>query len=52
MHRVFLKKIEGDLGHVSGNVWERGCGCVPKKFKFFFLLKFNMVFMFWIILMC
>jgi hypothetical protein len=31
-------------------VWERGC--VPKKFEFFFLLKFNMVCMFWIVLMC
>jgi hypothetical protein len=33
-------------------VWERGCGCVSKKFEFFFLLKFNMVCMFWIVLMC
>jgi hypothetical protein len=29
-----------------------GCGCVPKKFEIFFLLKFNMVCMFWIVLMC
>jgi len=29
--------------------WKRGC--VSKKFKFF-LLKFNMVCMFWIVLMC
>jgi len=21
---------------ILGNVWERGCGGVPKKFKFFF----------------
>jgi hypothetical protein len=21
---------------VFGHVWERGCGCVPKKFEFFF----------------
>jgi hypothetical protein len=36
---------------VVGNVWERGCGCVPKKINFF-SLKFNMVCMFWIVLMC
>jgi hypothetical protein len=35
------------------HVWERGCGCVPKKFEFFFfLLKFKMVCMVWIVLMC
>jgi hypothetical protein len=36
------------------HVWERGCGCVPKKFEFcfLFLLKFNMVCMVWIVLMC
>jgi hypothetical protein len=32
-------------------VWERGKNRVLKKFKFF-LLKFNMVCTFWIILMC
>jgi hypothetical protein len=34
------------------HVWERGCGRVLKKFEFFFLLKFNMVCTFWIVLMC
>jgi hypothetical protein len=36
-------------------LWERLgtlCGCVPKKFKFFFLIKFNMVCTFWIVLIC
>jgi hypothetical protein len=34
-------------------VWERGANRVPKKFNFFFfLLKFNMVCTFWIVLMC
>jgi len=36
-----------------GNVWERGCGCVLKKFEIFsFLLKFNIVCTFWIVLIC
>ena len=30
------------------SVWERGSTRVPKKFEFFFLLKFNMVCTFWI----
>jgi hypothetical protein len=34
------------------NVWERGSTRVLKKFEFFFLLKFNMVCTFWIVLMC
>jgi len=38
--------------HGLGHVWERGCGGVFKKFKFFFLLKFNMICMVWIVLMC
>jgi hypothetical protein len=33
-------------------VWERGVNRVLKKFKIFFLLKFNMFYMFWIVLMC
>jgi hypothetical protein len=36
-----------DLGYV----WERGCGSVLKNFEIFFLLKFNMVCMFRIVLM-
>jgi hypothetical protein len=32
-------------------VWERGKTAFPKNLKFF-LLKFNMVCMFWIVLMC
>jgi hypothetical protein len=36
---------------ILGIVWECSCGCVLKKFKFF-LLKFNMVCIFWIVLMC
>jgi hypothetical protein len=34
------------------SVWERGLTRVPKNFEFFLLLKFNMVCMFWIVLMC
>ena len=34
-----------------GSVWERDANRVPKKFKFF-LLKFNIICMFWIVLMC
>jgi hypothetical protein len=44
-----LKKIKGSIIILCdlGLVWERGCGCVPKKFEIvFFLLKFNMVCMF------
>jgi hypothetical protein len=40
------------VGMSSGNVWKRDCDCVFKNFKLFFLLKFNMVYMFWIVLMC
>jgi len=37
----------------SGNVWKHCCSCVfKKKIIFIFLLKFNMVCMFWIVLMC
>jgi hypothetical protein len=35
-----------------GKVWERGCPAFPKNLIFFFLLKFNMICMFWIVLMC
>jgi hypothetical protein len=34
------------------SVWERGLTRVSKNFEFFLLLKFNMVCMFWIVLMC
>jgi hypothetical protein len=50
------KKKEEEEGHMKGGregdayiFWKRGC--VPKNFKFF-LLKFNMIYMFWIVLMC
>jgi len=33
----------------AGSVWERGLTCVFKNL-IFFLLKFNMVYMFWIVL--
>jgi len=33
------------------HVWKRDYDCVFKKFEFF-LLKFNMICIFWIVLMC
>jgi len=33
------------------NVWKCGLTCIFKKIEFF-LLKFNMICMFWIVLMC
>jgi hypothetical protein len=34
------------------NVWERGSVMLLKNLKFLLLLNFNIVFMFWIVLMC
>jgi hypothetical protein len=46
----------------GGMLWKRFSDCMPsksyikkprsQKIQFFFLLKFNMVCMFWIVLMC
>jgi hypothetical protein len=33
------------------NVWKCSCGYIFKKFKFF-LLKFNIIYIFWIVLIC
>jgi hypothetical protein len=47
---AYLDSLELESLAGLGIVWERGCGDIFKKFKIF-LLKFNMVCMFWIVLM-
>ena len=42
----------GETTNSTVNAKERGCGDVFKKIKIFFLLKFNIIYMFWIVLMC
>jgi hypothetical protein len=47
--RVNLTRSRNNKQHL----WERlGTRLLPKILKFFFLLKFNMVYMFWIVLIC
>jgi hypothetical protein len=43
--------LEGTTMSILEHVWECGVNRVIKKFKFF-LLKFNMLCIFWIILIC
>jgi hypothetical protein len=35
---VYILNFIHTITHL-GNVWERGCGCVPKKFEFFCFTK-------------
>jgi len=42
---ILIDIISGMFGNAAAAVF-------PKNLKFFFLLKFNMVYMFWIVLMC
>jgi len=50
MYRVLLQLFSYLIKKLFGNA-VRGANRVPKKFNFF-LLKFNMFCMFWIVLMC
>jgi hypothetical protein len=51
MQTIILYSLILIGGPYLETVWERDANRVPKKFKFF-LLKFNMICIFWIILMC
>jgi hypothetical protein len=48
---LYFKFLDTFLNPTIRYVWKRGCSYIFKIFKFLFLLKFNMIYMFWIVLM-
>ena len=46
LNTLVSKALKQMTTHTNFNVWERGCDCVLKKNLNFFLLKFNIIYIF------